>query len=303
VNDRFSISKAHKLLTLAAVDKGELGQKSFRQWEQLVKLTDVDHPSQIILPAIIHQLSDDKLSIQIRKLAKFRRLRSQTFLEAGFRAELALRKSLIPVAWIKGGAVIARTSSEISNRPMDDIGLLVHSESAEQAARVLQEAGFRPTPYSGAISASLRGSHKLASVEFSDPAGAKISLHWQQFKDESSHLLEAALWTRISGATLLGRSTTALSSQDLFLQVISTREGGLQAYWVLDAIRLLEDNNMDFRKLAEIARERRLWMKYEIALIRLALYKPDLVPLHNRYLARILDFTESLFLRLFRNSL
>lgn len=303
MNDRFSISKAHKLLTLAAVDKGELGQKSFRKWEKLVKLTDVDYPTQIILPAIIHQLSDDKLSMQIRKLAKFRRLRSQTFLEAGFRAELALRKSLIPVAWIKGGAVIARTSSEISNRPMDDMGLLVRSESAEMAARVLQEAGFRTPPYSGAISASLRGSHKLASVEFSDPAGAKISLHWQQFKDESSHLLEAALWTRVSGTILLGRETTAISAEDLFLQVISTREGGLQAYWALDAIRLLEDNNLDFRTLAEISKERRLRMKYEIAMTRLALYRPDLVPLHNRYMARLLDFTESFTLRLFRNFL
>lgn len=303
MNDRFSISKAHKLLTLAAVDKGELGQKSFRQWEQLVKLTDVDHPSQIILPAIIHQLSDDKLSIQIRKLAKFRRLRSQTFLEAGFRAELALRKSLIPVAWIKGGAVIARTSSEISNRPMDDIGLLVHSESAEMAARVLQEAGFRSLPYSDAIGTSLRGSYDLAAKVFSDPIGARISLHWQPTKQGSIQQSEASLWTRVSGAILLGRETTAISAEDLFLQVISTREGGLQAYWALDAIRLLEDNNLDFRTLAEISKERRLRMKYEIALTRLALYRPDLVPLHNRYMARLLDFIESIILRLFRNFL
>ena len=303
MDDRFSTSKAQKLLIRAAVDKGELGQKSFRQWEKLVKLTDVDYPTQIILPAIIHQLSDDKLSMQIRKLAKFRRLRSQTFLDAGFRAELALEKNLIPVAWIKGGAVIARTSSEISNRPMDDIGLLVRSESAHMAARVLQEAGFRPTPYSDAIGTSLRRSQDLAEMVFSDPTGARISIHWQPTKQGSIQQSEAALWTRISEAILLGRETTAISAEDLFLQVISTREGGLQAYWVIDAIRLLEDNNLDFRTLAEISRERRLRMKYQIALTRLALYRPDLVPLHNRYMAPLLDFTESIALRLFRNIL
>jgi len=303
VDDRFSTSKAHKLLIRAAVDKGELGQKSFRQWEKLVKLTDVDYPTQIILPAIIHQLSDDKLSMQIRKLAKFRRLRSQTFLDAGFRAELALEKNLIPVAWIKGGAVIARTSSQISNRPIDDIGLLVRSESAHMAARVLQEAGFRLLPYSDAIGTSLRRSQDLAEMVFSDPTGARISIHWQPTKQGTIQQSEAALWTRVSEAILLGRETKAISAEDLFLQVISTREGGLQAYWVLDAIRLLEDNNLDFRTLAEISRERRLRMKYQIAVTRLALYRPDLVPLHNRYMAPLLDFTESIALRLFRNIL
>jgi hypothetical protein len=303
VDDRFSTSNAHKLLIRAAVDKGELGQKSFRQWEKLVKLTDVDYPTQIILPAIIHQLSDDKLSMQIRKLAKFRRLRSQTFLDAGFRAKLALEKNLIPVAWIKGGAVIARTSSQISNRPIDDIGLLVRSESAHMAARVLQEAGFRPLPYSDAIGTSLRRSQDLAEMVFGDPTGASISLHWQSTKQGSIQQSEAALWTRVSEAILLGRETTAISAEDLFLQVISTREGGLQAYWALDAIRLLEDNNLDFRTLVELSRERRLRMKYQIALTRLALYRPDLVPLHNRYMAPLLDFTESIALRLFRNIL
>jgi hypothetical protein len=300
VSNSASISKAHKLLIRAATNRGDLGQKSFRQWEKLVKLTDIDYPSQIVLPAVIHQLSDDKLSMQIRKLAKFRRLRSQTFLEAGFRAELALRDSLIPVAWIKGGAVIARTSTEIANRPMDDIGLLVRTDSAEIAASVLQEAGFQLPQYSEALGSPLQEVQKLSGMVFSDTNGARISLNWQPFEGESSHLAEQALWARVSKATLQGRETAAISPEDVLLQVVSTREGGLQAYWALDAIRLLEDNNMDLRTLEEMSKERRLWMKYQIALTRLALFRPDLVPAHNRYLAPLLDFVESLAQILFR---
>jgi hypothetical protein len=303
VNSRFLTVTAHKLLIRAAIDKGELGQKSFRKWEKLVKLTDVDYPTQIILPAIIHQLSNDKLSMQIRELAKFRRLRSQTFLEAGFRAEQALRNSLIPAAWIKGGAVIARTSMEISNRPIDDIGLLVHSDSAELAASVLQDSGFQALPDSDATETTFKPSQKLPVLVFSDLTGARISLSWQSPDEGASQLSEAALWTRVSRATLLGREITAISPEDLLLQVISTREGGMQAYWVLDAIRLLEDNKMELGMLTKVSKERRLWMKYQIALTRIALYRPDLVPAHYRYMSRVLDFAESLTLRLFRGLL
>jgi hypothetical protein len=293
-NSQSPVSRAHRLLVCAALDEGAKGQECFIEWANMVQLTDIDYASQRVLPAIVHQLSTDDLSKQILKLVKFTRLRSQSFLEAGFRAEASLTEGSIPSAWVAGGAIIANTEIRVSNRTLDDIGLLVPASKVQASARLLQESGFQLLPNIGLVDASLGSDYGSNVLTLRDETGAKLSIYWHSVDGSHSSPSEEALWARVSRVTLLGRKTFSISPEDLLLQVFLTRGGGNQAYWAIDATRILEANEIDFRLLSNISRERRLWLRTQISLTRLALIRPDLTPSVNVFFAPILRIADQL---------
>ena len=303
MSKQHSLAKPHSLLICAALDKGEFGQECFFEWANMVQLTDIDYVSQKILPAIVHQLRNDELSKQILKLVKFTRFRSQTFLEAGFRAQDLLSRESIPVAWTSGGAVIARTKVSVSDRALDEVGLLVPTSEVEMVTRTLQESGFQLLPNTGLVDTSLGSDSESNELAFRDLTGAIVNVHWHSPGGRPRSPSEEALWGRVSRAILVGRETFSISPEDLLLQVFAKNGGGNQASWVIDATRILEANEIDFKLLLEISRERRLWLKAQISLTRLALFSPDLTPKVNRYIGPLLEFAEPLIPRFARKAL
>lgn len=303
MSSQSSVARQQNLLICAALDKGQLGQEAFDEWSNMVQLTHIDYASQKILPAIVHHLKNDELSKQILKLVKFTRLRSQTLLEAGFRAENSLSKGSVPVAWTKGGAVIASTKVSASTRALDEIGLLVPAGGVATAKRLLQESGFQLLPNTGIVGSYLAGDSTSNELMFRDATGAIVLINWHCLGGRPRPLSEQALWGRVSRVILVGRETFSISPEDLLLQVFSTNGGGNQASWVIDATRILESNQIDFKLLLQISRERRLWLKAQISLTRLAVFRPDLTPKVNRYAAPLLEFVEPLIPRFIRRVL
>lgn len=303
MSNQSTFLRARSLLICAALDKGEFGQECFLEWANMVQLTDIDYVSQKILPAIVHQLKNDELSKQILKLVKFTRLRSQTFLEAGFRAQNLLSKESIPVAWTSGGAVIANTKVSVSDRALDEIGLLVPTSQVEMVTRILQESGFQLLPNTGLVDSSLGSDSESNELAFRDLSGAIVNVHWHSSVGRPRSPSEEALWERVSRAILVGRETFSISPEDLLLQVFARNGGSNQASWVIDATRILEAIEIDFKLLLHISRERRLWLKAQVSLTRLALFSPDLTPKVNRYMAPLLKFAEPLIPRFVRKAL
>ena len=223
------------------------------------------------------------------QLVKFTRLRAQTLIESGFYVQEVLQRASIPFAWTSGGAVMANTNTRISSRTFDDIGFLVHSSQVESAKRILQESGLQAL-----------GNHELVDISsvrkglnnplrLRHPNGAIITLCWNPLSTVSSSGSEEALWNRISKVTLLGRETFSISTEDILLQVFASIGGGNEACWVLDAISILDANDVDFGLLSEVSKERDFWTRTQISLIRLAKFRPDLTPKVYRALAPTLS--------------
>lgn len=303
MSNQYSVSRAHRLLICAALDKGEVGQKCFLEWANVVQLGDIDYASQKMLPAILHQLNNDDLSKKILNLIKFTRLRSQTLLESGFRAEDAIKSGAVPVAWATGGAVIASTKVSISTRALDEIGLLVPADKVEIVAKLLQESRFQLLPNPGLVDSSLAEYCKSNVLTFRDTTGAVINIYWHSFGGSSRSPSEAALWGRVSRVTLAGRETFSISPEDLLLQIFAKNGYGNQAHWVIDATNILEATEIDFKLLLSISREKKLWLKAQISLTRLALYRPNLTPVVNRFVAPLLEIAETLTPKNFRDVL
>lgn len=286
---RHALSRAHRLLTISAIDKGRTGQECFSKWAKLVELTDIDYASQKMLPAIIHHLNDDDLSKQIMQLVKFTRLRAQTLIESGFHVQEVLQRNSIPFAWTSGGAVMAKTNTRISSRTFDDVGFLVPSSQVESAKRILQESGLQALANHELVDISSVRKGLNNALRLRHPNGAIISLYWNPLSTVSSSGSEEALWNRISKVTLVGRETFSISTEDTLLQVFASIGGGNEACWVIDAISILEANDVDFGLLSQISKERDLWTRTQISLIRLVEFRPDLTPKIYRALASTLS--------------
>lgn len=283
----------HALLIQAAVHKGVDGKRCFVRWQDAVSLTDIDYSTQRMLPAVSHHLDSRPLSRQVHKLVKFSRLRSQTFLEAAFRAETLLLESNIPVAWVGGAAVLVLTQASVSTRSLEDVGLLVQSGFAEEATKILKLAGFQIETHSKPPGPVISKKRSDSALIFRDLSGAPVVLHFRIFDKILKPSAEKILWARVAKRVLLGREVNTISPEDLFLQSISSRVGGNQAIWVVDAIRLLESKTIDLRTASRLSIQNKLWLRLQISLLRIARYKPDLVPMVYRYLAppfSLLDF-------------
>jgi hypothetical protein len=303
MESRFSRDQLHRLLIRAALDKGKSGKRSFERWKNKIKLTDIDYPSQKMLSAVGHHLAEDEVSRQVLKVAKFTWLRSQMLLQAGFRAEDALRNCGIPVVWIKGAAVLARTSTEVANRQMEDIDLLIPVNQVSMAARCLQQAGFRSSADRELANEPRLITHNTHAIAFKDPTGAEVDLHWQAFKETAGSEDEQELWQRASEAVLINRKTTVISQEDLFVQVIATNREGNDAHWVLDASKILEDNEIDFGLVVDIARTRKLLFSCFVAFSIILSFKPRLIPAKYWALATISEIADYLNAYLLKNPL
>lgn len=286
----YSKERRHKKLILAAIDTSEKGKMAFDEWKESIDLDSIDYPSQKMLSAIGHHLSDDLISNQIRKVAKFTWLRSQMLLRAGFRAEATLVAEGIPTAWIKGTAVLARTKTEISKRPMDDIDLLVPRSYVSRAAMCLKEAGFKSDADEELSNRPEALTETLHALAFRDETGAEVDLHWRAFKGAQAKEAEVDLWSRVANAKLFGRDVIALSAEDLLVQIMATNREGNDAYWALDAMRVIEDNSLDFQLAYQIAKQRKLLGVFILGLAHLGEYKTDVIPPKSFVKIKLLAF-------------
>jgi hypothetical protein len=294
LESRFSTEPAHKLLIQAAIDKGEEGRRSFEAWKNRVRMADIDYSSQKMLAAVSHHLTDDEVSQQVVKAAKFTWLRSQTLLRAGLRAEQALREGGIPTAWIKGAAVLARTTTKVSERPMDDIDLLIALDSVPQATLCLNAAGFHSPADRELVNCPDKITHNLHSLAFKDSAGAEVDLHWQVHKGTRQPTVEQKVWLRTSKAKILDKDTWVISPEDLLLHVIATNREGNDAYWVLDAVRIIEDNPLDFDLFIQLAGERGLRKLVFIALSIVESFKPRAIPWRYRLISEVFRLADAI---------
>jgi hypothetical protein len=303
MESRFSRDQSHRLLIHAALDKGKRGKQSFDRWKKRVSFTDIDYPSQKMLSAVSHHLAEDEVSRQVLKVAKFTWLRSQMLLQAGFRAEDALRSCGIPVVWIKGAAVLARTSTRVSNRQMEDIDLLIPVNQVSMAARCLQEAGFHSSADRELANEPTKITDNTHAIAFKDSTGAEVDLHWRAFKETARSADELELWERASEAVLIDRKTTVISQEDLLVQVIATNREGNDAHWVLDASKILEDNRIDLGLVFHIAKNRKLLFSCFVAFSIISSFKPQLIPMKYKVLAKISEIADHMNSYLLRNSI
>ena len=190
---------------------------------------------------------------------------------------------------LKGAALALLHYEHLGDRPMHDLDVLVRPERVATALAALRAAGWRllvlpdDTPTDELLADLLDVRHSVALVR----DGIELDLHWHTMVEAVGTTLDDDLWAASVPLDVVGRPTQALGPAD---QVLHAVVHGLRwnpvptVRWVADAHTVITSTanapgpDLDWRRLADLARRHRLAAPVNAGVAYLADEFPGLVP-------------------------
>jgi hypothetical protein len=250
------------LLLRAALLGGDAARAAWEEWRTRVPLDDADFPSQGVFPLVYRNLSrlgvdDPDLGRLKGHLRRTLYLNHMLFAAAGSALE-ALHEGGIETLILKGAPLAILRYGSPGLRPMSDVDILVPTDRALAAIRLLRELGWDSIDYPDP-ERMIELRHAEGFRRRSD--GALIDLHWnalmQPFRDDD-------LWSAAIDIEIGGVPTRAPCATDQLLLVIvhsllhDEFPGSL--LWITDSAALLgaAGEDIDWDRLVDAARRREL---------------------------------------------
>lgn len=251
------------------VDHSRLAQLSPAEWEELVALAFKQNIAPMLyhrlkiqgvlnfVPPALQQRLQAKLQSttnnNLRRLAEFKRLVS-AFTEAG-----------IPVLALKGIHLASTVYSQIGQRQMGDLDLLVPIPDAIRAAKIAQSLGYMLSRNLADVEREFWVAHHLPQMVNAD--GLHLEIHGNLVLPQEFYTVNAPVWWQGAVETeIAGERVKVLSPVNLMLHLcihISFHhqfKADLRHYYDLVALTMFLGNQLDW---AEVVRrtEERGWAK------------------------------------------
>ena len=201
---------------------------------------------------------------------RFQRLAEvlERFAQAGIRGVL-----------LKGAALATHYYSSEGLRDMGDVDVLVRPEDLGAAAGLLAALGWTPgeTLPGLKLAAQMRIRHAWG---FYDPEGRSLDLHWRPFASCYSPEVAAELWQGVRSSRLRGAPVGVLDDTgQLFCVAVHAVQTGANVRWIADSLAILARGEVDWERLAGLARRSNLTVRLRAALdylaARFAIAVPD----------------------------
>ncbi len=243
-----------ELLLKACLFNGVAAIDSWRAWQSLIDVEDIDVGSQRLLPLAYQNLSAQDVAAteleRYRGVARYiwydnhrKMLQTRAVLDAFAEAQ-------IPVMLLKGLALVPLYYRNWALRPTNDLDLMVPPQLAGAAGEVLERNGWR-SGYSRLLkSAAYRTT--IHAMSFVGEAGDSLDLHWHALLDWCSEDADTTFWEAAQVLPLNGCNVLALGDTDQFFQIIvhtPRRDPIAPIRWVADATMLLRVANVDWDRL------------------------------------------------------
>ncbi len=184
--------------------------------------------------------------------------RNSALLEEAGRAVDLLLAAGVPVCLLKGLYLVTHGYGNVALRPMGDADLLVPPGQLAEAARRLQEAGYRVAE--GPLSELRPGFRAAFGFEVGlrwEREGPLVELHEHLFESPylRRRLAVGGVWERTRPLEWEGRPVRALSPEDQLLHVTAHAWGEASPLLrLVDVVLLLRDEPVDWGTLVERAR-------------------------------------------------
>jgi hypothetical protein len=137
----------------------------------------------------------------------------------------SLGRAGIPVAVLKGAALVQTVYGNPGLRPMADLDLLVPRQRLPEACQVLGSLGYRtkPEPPGHSFAYEARFSGEVGMYQPTPAGNSLVDVHWHlsayQWVHHTTRIDMDALWAAMQPLALDGRSTLQLSPEDTLLHV------------------------------------------------------------------------------------
>jgi hypothetical protein len=253
-----------ELLLRAALLAGEDAVEAWRNLRPRLDVDRANRASRRLFPLLDANLRrhgiDDPVMVELAKVREQTASRNRALFDAARGLLQALEDARIDTLVLKGGAVAARLYRDLSLRPMADIDVLVPTGQAQSALDVLQRADWSPgiaiTP------AFIRMQH--ATDVFAESGSVKCDLHWHVYWECCQPTADDDLWASSLPLDFSGMATRTLAPADALLHLCvhgSRRVRHPQLLWVADALLLLRESAVDWRRLMAQAIQRRFVLR------------------------------------------
>ena len=290
----FIKSNQHKLLIQSAMSNYNEALIAYREWEKLIEFTDIDYPSQKMLPAVTMNLGYDNVLPEISTAVKFTWFRSQILLTHALKVADLLDDYKIPYMFIKGVAILGHKIRPLELRPMEDIDLVVPIEFVSAATSALMKSGY----FSDADEILLTWPSFITvdkhGFAFKNGNGAEIDLHWRIFKKELTRYSNKRIWKRVQNVEVRGTRVKLISQESLLLSILLTINEGNQASWILDASSLVKLQSFKWRSFYLLVYSMGISSFVYEAMTCLNEYSPGLLKSRTIKYLRIMVFLEKM---------
>jgi hypothetical protein len=235
-------SASQELLLRAALLDGESGVRAWQTWRRTTDLAGVDIESRRLFPQLYRNLK--RLAIDDPLVDRFKETFSRTYFENHMlfeRATAVLRameESGLPTMVLKGVAMATAYYGDLGLRPMLDFDILVPTERAMDAMRVLKRLSWHGT-YDRHPESRIEVAH---SVPFREPTSRQIDLHWHVLTECWHADDDRGFWEHAVSLEVNGVATRRLDATD---QLMHTCVHGRKwddpppIRWVADAATIL----------------------------------------------------------------
>jgi hypothetical protein len=255
-----------ELLLHAALLNGREAIDAWSEWRSRVDIDDIDRldpGSYRLLPLLYRNLNsqqvEDPLMMKLKGVYRLTWYKNQMLFHAIADLLRSFQNSDIETMVLKGAALTFLCYKDYGLRPMNDFDVLVHTDQAMPAIRLLQNLGWKPKdfePHEGYISVSY-------SHGFEDESGREIDLHWHVFSQCRDAHADDDFWGKAVVTKFHDVPTNVLNPTDQLLHICvhGARWNETPSFrWVADAIMILNNahNEIDWNRLAVQAEKRHL---------------------------------------------
>jgi Uncharacterised nucleotidyltransferase len=179
---------------------------------------------------------------------------------------------------LKGAALATHYYSSEGLRDMGDVDVLVRPEDLGAAAGLLAALGWTcGEALSGLkLAAQMRIRHAWG---FYDRQGLSLDLHWRPFASCYCPEVAAELWQGVRSSRLRGVPVGVLDDTgQLFCVCVHAVQTGANVRWIADSLAIFARGEVDWERLAGLARRSNLTVRLQAALGYLAARFATAVP-------------------------
>jgi Uncharacterised nucleotidyltransferase len=260
-------SEAQQLLLRAVLLEGEAGDEAWRALRPSFDSQRFESGSLGLLALLYERRgADDHRLARLKGVRRFLWYQDQVGIEALRDALQHLRERDVPTIVLGGAALIERYYGRLGVCPLVEPGVLVPPDSADVAADVLVEAGFRPS--------AQRSGRRQSYTRDRGQSRWAITVHWR-LAPELDPLTDAtaldAVWSAAKPGDVQGIPARALSAADELLAtcVVGARSRPRADFqWIVDAVTIMRapGSSVDWQRLVTEATSRRCALRLRDAL-------------------------------------
>jgi len=250
-------------------------QAMWNEWSGKIIFDDLDPAIVRLLPLLSMRLNKSKIDgalvKRIHGVYKYAWFKNQQLFKTLKDVLVECDKNNIPVVLLKGASLLISVYKDMGARTLGDCDILIHPENALKLFELLQSFGCNPVDKTIADIKRFGLDKVTHATTFINQNNVHLEVHWHVYhlnnnesalrylflKDIESHQLTEYFWKYSVPVSVYDTKCKMLSSEDLFVHVISHGAEGNKRRplrWVVDSSWILDSQKLDWNRVLESAK-------------------------------------------------